>query len=222
MTQKERILEHAARMFVMQGIKSVRMDDIARSMGISKRTLYEHFGDKEELLYLAVDRYFEQQRHLHEQLAAEADNVIEALFRVLGRIMDGAAQSARMLETLHKFYPAIYDRLMRTGYEKKRSSLRTMLRQGIAQGLFTDRFNTELAISVLNYTASAIVMRHDLYLPEGLTEREAFVQIISNFFRGISTARGLELVDDCLHRYELAESGTPAPTDTYEFRKANA
>ena len=81
-----------------------------------------------------------------------------------------------------------------------------MLEQGIADGLFTDTFNIDLAISVLYYTASAIVTRRELLLPAGLTEREAFLQIISNFFRGISTAKGLQLIDDNLKRYELAKT----------------
>lgn len=57
--QKERIIDQAMHMFVSQGIKSVRMDDIAQQLGVSKRTLYEMFGDKEGLLYLAMERYSE-------------------------------------------------------------------------------------------------------------------------------------------------------------------
>ena len=52
MTQRDYIIDRATQMFVSQGIKSVRMDDIAQSLGVSKRTLYEMFGDKEELIYL--------------------------------------------------------------------------------------------------------------------------------------------------------------------------
>ncbi|WP_303669866.1 TetR/AcrR family transcriptional regulator, partial [uncultured Alistipes sp.] len=44
--RKERIIDQAMQMFVAQGIKAVRMDDIARQLGVSKRTLYEEFGDK--------------------------------------------------------------------------------------------------------------------------------------------------------------------------------
>ena len=66
--------------------------------------------------------------------------------------------------------------------------------------------NIELAISVLYYTASALVVRRDLIIPKGMSEREAFVQIVSNFFRGISTARGLELIDDYLTRYHLSSN----------------
>lgn len=202
MTQKDRIIEQAMQMFVSQGIKSVRMDDIAQQLGVSKRTLYELFGDKEGLLYLAMDCYFERSRLRREQLCAGADNVLEAMFMVLSDVMDASAVANRMLDNLHKFYPAVHEKLIRESSEKNRRNFRKMLEQGMDEGLFTDRFNMDLAISVLYYTASAIVARRDLMLPEGVSEREAFVQIISNFFRGISTAKGLQLVDDYLKRYD--------------------
>ena len=72
MDQKERIIEQAMHMFVSQGIKSVRMDDIAQQLGVSKRTLYELFGDKEGLLYLAMDRYFEKKRIERAAVCAHA------------------------------------------------------------------------------------------------------------------------------------------------------
>lgn len=208
MTQKERIVEQAMRMFATQGIKAVRMDDIARQLGVSKRTLYELFGDKEGLLYLALNCYFEHTRRRRETLTEGARNVLEALFMVLTDVLDSAGEANRMLDNLRKFYPAVYDRYTKEGTAKTRSDFGKMLERGIAEGLFIDRFNMDLAITVLYYTASAIVSRKDLLLPEGMTEREAFVQIVSNFFRGIATARGLELVDDYLKRYDPAHSRT--------------
>ena len=170
--QKERIIDQAMHMFVSQGIKSVRMDDIAQQLGVSKRTLYEMFGD-----------------------------------------MDNAEVSRRMMDNLKKFYPAVHDKLMREGMVKNRTSLRSMLEQGIEAGLFVNNFNIDLSISVLYYTASAIVTRRELMLPDGMSEREAFVQIISNFFRGISTAKGLQLIDDNLKRYRLSKTGNKLNLD---------
>lgn len=193
--QKERIIDQAMQMFATQGIKSVRMDDIAQHLGVSKRTLYELFGDKEGLLYLAMERYFQRDRQRWTELTANARNVLEAMFMVLAQVMDN----------LKKFYPAVHDKLTREGMEKNRRSLRGMLDQGIVDGLFVDNINIDLAISVLYYTASALVARKELMLPAGMTEREAFVQIISNFFRGISTAKGLRMIDDNLKRYELTK-----------------
>lgn len=202
MTQKERIIEQAMQMFVAQGIKSVRMDDIAQQLGVSKRTLYEQFGDKEGLLYQAMVCYFEHNRLQWATLSAGARNVLERMFMVLGNVMDHSDVTSRMMDNLKKFYPAVYDKLVREGTEKNRQEFRSMLTEGIEEGLFVDSIHIDLAITVLYYTASALVTRKDLILPEGISEREAFVQIVSNFFRGISTAKGLELIDDYLKRYE--------------------
>lgn len=196
MTQRERIIEQAMQMFVSQGIKSVRMDDIAQQLGVSKRTLYELFGDKEGLLYLAMERYTELNRQRWTELTAGSPNVLVAMFSVLGEVMDNAELSRRLMDNLRKFYPAVHDKLMREGMGKNRESLRRMLEQGIADGLFVADFNLDLSISVLYYTASAIVTRRELLLPAGMDEREAFVQLISNFFRGISTQKGLQTIDE--------------------------
>lgn len=208
MTQKERIIEQAMQMFVAQGIKSVRMDDIAQQLGVSKRTLYELFGDKEGLLYLAMVCYFEHNRLHWMELSAGADNVLVRMFVALSDVMDRSDVTGRMMDNLKKFYPAVYDKLLREGTEKNRLEFRRMLEQGIAEGLFVGTIHIDLAITLLYYTASALVTRKDLILPEGITEREAFVQIVSNFFRGISTAKGLEVIDDYLRRNEPGKSGT--------------
>ena len=82
-----------------------------------------------------------------------------------------------------------------------------MLEKGIADGLFVRTINIDLAITVLYYTVSAVTDRKDMYLPEGMSERQAFVQIVSTFFRGISTAEGMRLIDECLERYDPARPG---------------
>lgn len=202
MDQRERIIAQAMQMFVSEGIKSVRMDDIARQLGVSKRTLYELFGDKESLLYLAMEHWFECKRLDRERASARAGNVLEAIFMVLGCIMDDAETIHRLMNNLQKFYPAVYERLLREGSLKSRRDMRQMLERGIADGLFVATFNIDLAISVLYYTASAVTDRQDLLLPEGMSRREAFVQIVSNFFRGISTPEGVRLVDDYRNRYD--------------------
>lgn len=207
MSQRERIIEQAMQMFVTQGIKAVRMDDIAQQLGVSKRTLYELFGDKEGLLYLAMECYFDRNRAVHNDLCAGTHNVLEAMFRMMDSVMDAAEATNRLLTSLRKFYPSVYDRVMREGAEKSRGDLREMLRKGIREGLFVDDIHIDLAISVLYHTATALVSRKDLILPEGISEREAFVQIVRNFFRGISTVQGAQLIEDYLKRYDSAGRG---------------
>ena len=62
MTQRDIIIDRASKMFVSQGVKAVRMDDIAQELSVSKRTLYELFGDKEELLYHSIRFFYTEGR----------------------------------------------------------------------------------------------------------------------------------------------------------------
>lgn len=181
MTPKDCIVERTMRMFVSHGIRAVRMDDVAQQLGVSKRSLYELFGDKEGLLYQAMVRYFDDSRRRWAELSAGAGNVLEQLFMVLGDVMDRSEETGRLMDSLKRLYPAVHDKLMREGSVRNREELRAMLRQGIADGLFIGSINIDLAISVLYYTASALVSRRDLLLPEGISERKAFVQIVSTF-----------------------------------------
>ena len=101
--QRETIIQLAAEMFVGQGIKAVRMDDIARHIGVSKRTIYEQFGDKEELLYQCLSYYVREQDRRHAELGAQAKNVLEAMLLVFGDVMDKAEISHRLQSNLRRF-----------------------------------------------------------------------------------------------------------------------
>lgn len=204
MTSKERIAELSLRLFLSRGFRSVRMDDIAQQLGVSKRLLYELFGDKEGLLLEAMVSYFENIRR--EQLASSAGaaDVIERLFIMLNDVLNRSEQIGRIMSALKRSYPAVHDRLLNEGAARNREEFRRMLQEGINEGLFIDNFDIDLAISVLYYTASTVT-HHKLILPEGITERKAFMQIISTFFRGISTSGGLRLVDLYRARYEPRE-----------------
>lgn len=129
-----------------------------------------------------MERYSERNRQRWNELTADARNVLEAMFMVLGEVMDNAEVSRRMMDNLRKFYPAVHDKLMREGMVKNRTSLRSMLEQGVGDGLFVNNFNIDLSISVLYYTASAIVTRRELMLPDGMSEREAFRADHQQFF----------------------------------------
>lgn len=198
--QKERIVEHAMQMFAAQGIKSVRMDDIASQLGVSKRTLYELFGDKEQLLYLAIVRFFAHNRARWRAYAETTDNVIEHFFFVQNDMLEQGETASRMLGNLKKFYPEVYARLLHEGTAKNREEMRAMLLRGIGEGLFEERLNIELAIELFYYMASAFP-RRELPIPEGMNAREAFIRVASTFFRGISTPKGVQLVDTCTERY---------------------
>lgn len=202
MTQKEDIVEQTMQMFVTQGIKSVRMDDIASQLGISKRTLYELFADKEELIYLSLQRYLTKRHEHWAALTSRASNLLEAFFIGVSDAMDHGADVHRIIENLCKFHPAVYTRLSTEFEEYSRKKFKVFLQQGVDEGLILGTIDIDLMIAVLFLTITGLTRNKDFPYPTYLTPRQVSGQIITSFIRGISTERGLALVDACLQEYE--------------------
>ena len=78
---KEHIVLAAAKSFAQKGVKTVRMDDIAAGLSISKRTLYELFHDKEDLLLDVMKLHREEMQEYMTQVASKAENVLEVLLK---------------------------------------------------------------------------------------------------------------------------------------------
>ena len=199
--QRETITKSAAEMFVEQGIKAVRMDDIARHIGVSKRTLYEMFGDKEELLYQCLSYYVQERDRRHAELGAQAQNVLEAMLLVFGDVMDSAEVSHRLQSNLRRFYPKVYERLVaercsRDGLEQ----FKVALLRGVDEGYFQGVVDFNLAISLLRYSVEGLMLRKDVLLSHNMSTNDALVFLIVNFLRGISTERGMRFIDDFLEK----------------------
>ena len=80
---RTRIIEGAAQLFKTYGIKSVTMDSLANQMGISKRTIYEVFSDKDELLISVLQWMSEKQRAMIQKILDDSENAIVAIFKML-------------------------------------------------------------------------------------------------------------------------------------------
>lgn len=202
MAEKEHIVKQAAEMFVTYGIKAVRMDDIAHELCVSKRTLYELFGDKEELLYLAMMQIFCSKREEHFKITNKAENILEAMFIVLSRVMEEAPIHERLTGNLKKFYPKVFERVRAEGVEANHRGLQQLIEEGIREGFFVDWMNIELTIAIFYAAARSINGKEDrIVIPVEMKQKEAFLQIIATLFRGIATPKGQELIDSYAEKY---------------------
>lgn len=203
MMQREHIIAKASEMFVLHGIKSVRMDDIAQTLGVSKRTLYEMFGDKEELLYLCMSNLLEKQRENVNELAKSAASILESILHGILNMMQYSDVNNRIMNNLQKFYPSVFQRIHKECGEAGRTNFRDAIRKCVDEGYLAGRFDMDLAITVLYYTAMGVVARRDFPYPEGVSTQKAFRHIVICFFRGVATAKGLEVVDKFVEENEM-------------------
>ncbi len=191
-------------MFVELGIKSIRMDDIAHTLGISKRTLYEKFTDKEGLIYLCMKYLMDEQLRMVAETTADCDDKLEALFNGFKLMLDGGERHHRMMTNLQKFYPAVFDRIRVEHIREGVSRLREVILSYIDFGLINSNINVDLSITIFYYTATGVFgQRNNIILPEGVTEKGAFMYTIVNFFRGIATEEGVRQIDRLVKEKKL-------------------
>lgn len=203
MTQREKIVDHVSQMILSLGVKSVRMDDVANSLGMSKRTLYEMFADKEELLFESIVYLMEcRQQNLSEQVRG-CDNMLEVLlysvriFTSTGHIDDTAK---RLTTNLRKFYPTVLERVQRVHTEKGLAGLQYALDRCLAEGYLDPNVDVELMAQLFFSSTGIFMTDNNVVLPEGITRDEAFGAMVVNFLRGLSTVKGLQVIDDILAR----------------------
>lgn len=201
MELKERIINEATRMFADMGIKSVRMDDIAVACGISKRTLYETFAAREDLIRQSI--YYHIEKHEQEMQAkiAEAENVIEEFWIMFGHGSEFRASTKMVTIDLIKFYPQIFDEVMRNYHEAIVKSNEIRLQRGIEQGLFLKRVDTAfMARSLTRYLYGLHQDFTDILISSHIinnnTEPRPLQFAIMFFVRGITTEKGRRYIDE--------------------------
>lgn len=193
---KERILTCAMEMFAKQGIKAVKMDDIAAALTISKRTLYETYTNKEVLLFEGVKRHHEKLINDIQNIAAKADNVMDVIMFIYHqKNMEMQYTSPQFVEDVQK-YPRILEYL-NSEHQKYRSIYLEFTKRGIDEGFFRHDVNYQL-ISHL-FEAMGNHMRHH-HLYQQYSSRELFNSLMLVTLRGFCTPKGVDILDSIMEK----------------------
>ncbi len=195
MDYRQKILEKAAEMFCTYGIRAVTMDMLAARMSISKRTIYEVFNDKEDLLRGVLKWMLDKQSAIFREYLENSEDVIDAVFKMLDLMFE---HFKRMSPAFHldmkRFKRELCDYPEMTGELPYFSNNEAILRRGIEDGLFRADINVEvtsrLMIEVLKMSGNKDI------LPD---YNEDYAESVRSFYiiflRGISTSKGLELIN---------------------------
>ena len=191
---RERIVRIATEMFHTKGLRSVTMDDIAHSLTMSKRTLYQIFADKEELLLACVKRHELEERQRLSELAASTQNVLEFLLRLSTEKMKRADTiSHQFLEDIAK-YPRVIQYIEQSKRESEDASV-AFFSKGIDQGLFRNDINFRIVTRQLSSDVDTMV-RNGLITE--FPRNELFANTFMLYIRGCATLKGVQMIDDYL------------------------
>lgn len=171
------------------------MSDIASHLGISKRTLYEVFGDKDELLAACIERSSENADREIKELIEYSGNVIDAMMRIYAKhLSDMHKMNRSVIHDLRKYHPRIY-KLIECKQKDDTKFFIPLFEKGVGQGLLRDDVNFEIVIWLVKAQFKA-VMDGDFIPTEKYSIEEFVGVIILNFMRGIATVKGNELIDE--------------------------
>ena len=197
---RERILDKAQELFFRYGVKSVAMDDIARELGISKKTIYQHFEDKNAMVFAGVEHHFECDRTLAEQMQIEApDPIAEVVMasEMMRQTMSGMNPTA--IFDIKKYYPKAWDLFSKYKKEFILELVKKNLRKGVDMGLYRPSVNVEV---IARLRLEQIEMGLDPYLfPLGqFNPLDTQLELLDHFLRGIVTPQGLNLYEIYLEK----------------------
>jgi AcrR family transcriptional regulator len=189
---RERILEAASHEFFSRGIKAVKMDDIANILSISKRTLYEIYTNKEELLMETVKDYVTKKNEAMHLYASEPRSVIDVLLHFYQlEIKDKSSISPLYFTDLQK-YPKVINWL-KEKHDERQCHQNDFIEKGIEQGYLRDDVDYDL-LSSIAAAARDYIMQNKFY--KKYTFEHLFRNMVLLFFRGLCTPKGVALLDE--------------------------
>ncbi len=195
MTGQERILETALRLFRTYGIKSVTMFDIARECGISKKTVYEHFEDKEALVKEGISSLLNGLQQQLEQCRDGAPNAIAEMMQtthqmeVLARTMNPL-----MMHEVRKYHPEISQAVEDFKRERVFKGIRGNLERGVKEGLYQPNLKMDI-LARLRQLQLESAFDPEQYPAAQFDLHEVMQQVAANYILGIATAAGREVME---------------------------
>jgi TetR/AcrR family transcriptional regulator, cholesterol catabolism regulator len=187
---REKILEVASEMFLNLGFKSVTMDDIANEMGISKKTIYQHFANKNKLVEATTDFLFHFACVGVDCIRAQNKSPIEELFEFnafMKQILKNDKSSP--VFQLQKYYPRIYRKLKENEFKITQECIIENLNKGIAQGYYRKDIRPEV-ISRFHFFGVTEIKNQNLFPSEVFNSNDLADSFLEYHLRGIVTTKG--------------------------------
>ncbi len=195
MDSRQKIIEAAAVMFRTYGIRAVTMDMLASHMGISKRTIYEVFSDKEELLHGVLKWMTMKQHDLMAKISSESGSVIETIFKMLDLMADHFQKMSPAFRLdMQRYHNDITKNLSEHNELPYFRNNAEILRQGITEGVFREDIDVEI-INKCMIEVARMSNDKNMFPPDSFPNKDVIRNFYVNYLRGISTKKGLELID---------------------------
>lgn len=202
--QKQHIIEIAFAQFRQYGFKNITMDDISRSAGVSKKTLYELFSDKDELVLESV-KFMLNQNQCETDLAMNASkHAVEQIVHVLN-LMEKMVRGLNMVcyMDLQRHYVDAFRYLQEHKESYLYRCIADNLKRGIQEGLYREEIDVEI-ITRFRMESALLAFQYNVFPQEKYDTVKVNFQIFNNYMYGIASLKGHKLITQYLQKYVKA------------------
>lgn len=195
---EHRILEHAQQVFMRYGVRSITMDDLAKGLGISKKTIYQYYSNKADLVYEVSKAHFKQEELNCELAANSAVDPIDEMVKVVKWSLEMFQNVApNLIFEIQKYYPKAWNLFNEFREHFVLRELRRNLQKGIDQGLYRSDLNLEIAAR-MRIVQIDMSVNPAYFPPNAFPPVEVQSQMFETYIRGIVTDKGRQLLSQYL------------------------
>jgi len=188
---RERIVETAMKAFAAHGIRAVKMDDIARQLGISKRTLYELYENKEAVLCEGVRSYHSKREQRMMALVQCGKSVIDIVLEAYRQRLEELRGTSPLFYDDLKKYPSVL-KMLEDNKKRNHQRFVDFLHRGVEEGYFRGDLDYDIVPLMFDAIGRYIMLR-ELYRQFDL--EQVFKSLVFTSLRGICTAMGAKALD---------------------------
>ncbi len=201
----ENILVKVGELYNKYGIKSVTMDDVARELGISKKTLYLHVENKNDLVSKVLDYLLNLKNQEFNEILSKKQNAIEELLEVGIYIIKAFRDFNPSTEyDLKKYYPEIFNKLQDIRKDSMFRSTLSNIKKGKLEGLFREDLDDEI-IAKFQTNRFLSMNSDDFYNQDDMFNPQYILELFIYHIRGIANDKGIEVLDKTLEKIDIKD-----------------
>jgi AcrR family transcriptional regulator len=200
---KDRIKQKADELFMRYGIKSITMDEIANQLGISKKTIYQEFGDKDELVDEVISAILagNQQRCMADK--SQAVNAIHEVFLAMEMIQEMFENmNPTILYDMERNHPVTFQKFQQHKYKFLFQVIKENIERGKREELFRDNINSDV-VAKIRLETMMLPFNQDLFPKSRFNLVDLHTQLCEYYLFGIASLKGFKVINK--YQYERSK-----------------
>ena len=191
---KEKIIEISLQQFLSHGIRNMTMQKLVLALGISTKTMYKYFSNKEELLEECLKLHYTADGRMLDELLAGSPNVVASIWKIYSKALEmDFGVNHLFYHDLNYYYPELQDSTIKQYSGGALDAITGLIEQGINEGYFLDYLKAPVVLETLTILYASVT-RSNVYKKFDM-KSELIKHTIVIYLRGICTEKGLQIIN---------------------------